>query len=135
MICKQAKYNKKNFKLKLFLRLLAITVVIGTSTVAFTASSGNSNSRQKSAELSFFDPFELETIYVVTADNGINTTTSDNSGAAPLVTNSLETNVDDTVVTRPPVRVPYRPPFRSPFRPPWVPGPPSWYPGNPPWTP
>jgi hypothetical protein len=131
---------KKSFKLKFFLRLIVIMVVTGFSSIAFTASSGNVRSQTQTADLSYFDPFELETIFVSLANNEMNTAVTGNPGGivVPSVyasSNLLTSGIQDELISRPPVRVPYRPPFRSPFRPPWVPGPPSWYPGNPPWAP
>ena len=132
---------KKSFKLKFFLRLIAIMVVTGFSSIAFTASSGNFRSQAQNSGLSYFDPFELETIYIGgLTSNEMNAavTGNPNGTVVPSVyaaSNILTSGAGEELISRPPVRVPYRPPFRSPFRPPWVPGPPSWYPGNPPWAP
>ena len=140
MVCIHS--NKKtSFKIKFVYRLLMIAVVIGFGTIAFTASTDNSRKQQNSGQISYFDPFQLETIYLNLPENEANPIILSSLGASSQVYGSTglqSTTVGSTGSTgilRPPVRIPYRPPFRSPFRPPWIPGPPSWWPGDPPWTP
>lgn len=135
MICKRRNYNKTSFKLRFLLGIMVITVIAGFSTIAFTASAQNSNNRE-SDRISYFDPFELSTIYLGALDNELNTPALGNPVTISPVNDSAilqDTNVSNALITRPPIRVPYRPPLRSPFRPPLDPGPPSWYPGDPPW--
>ena len=133
----QIRQNESSIKLKVFLKLFFITVVIGISAVAYTAPA-QSSGKGISGRISFFDPFELRFIYL-----DVSKSRSDMAFLANTVTqpqavgpeSKPDAPVSSALIRRSPIRIPYRPPCRSPFRPPWVPGPPPWYPGSPPWAP
>ena len=114
---------KLSFILKMGLLILVITIVTSILSYGSAASSGNTNSKKN--QISYFDPFDLVTIYLNMPEN-------DQINAS---INSQNTANTDVLVSAPPVFIPIR--YRSitvksVVR---VPKYTSYYPGNPPWNP
>lgn len=84
-------------KTKIFLGALVLLVVVYISSVSYAVLDDDSD-EPFTRQMSFFDPFTLRTIGLVT----------DNTSGLP---------VSGGVITLPPIRIPVRPAMRSPFRP------------------
>lgn len=115
---------KRSFILKMGLLIIVITIVTSIFCYGYATSSKNNINSQKS-QISYFDPFDLITIYLdMSENNQLNSSTD-----------SQNTANSDVLVMKPPVRLPITPRSWSITSVVWVAKDTSYYPGNPPWNP
>jgi len=135
-ICMHNEKSRPSLKFIIHLTAVTVAVVIVFGATTYTSyGQGRAQETPQRRLIRFFDPFELNTIYLNVPQSGSNTGVSNSPETmSPVIETNSATEIPNTVITQAPI-IPQRRPIRSPYRPPWVPGPPPWPPGPPPWPP
>jgi hypothetical protein len=115
--------GKANFKFKMLPigLFLVVFVVLGITAQASDENVDKKTNQQPPGLISFFDPFNLNTIYIeLSSSRMIVLRGPQQQPVRPLAVTNPTLAASETPTILQEIRIPYRPAIRSPYRPPLV---------------
>jgi hypothetical protein len=122
-VCIKERSGKVNFKFKTLLEGLFLLLFLGLGFSAQAAPNnvGSDTDQQTSGRISYFDPFNLTTIYIeLSSSRMVVLRGPQRQPVRPLVVTNPAMAASEISKTLQEIRIPFRPAIRSPYRPPLV---------------